>query len=702
MRLAIAQIRSKAGDFAATCDRVAAFAGLACERGAAADVANDVAAQGGGTGDGASGASGRGSDAPGVDLLVVSPMAMTGPEPPSGASSLGFSRDLLDAVGELASTLGQMGVTCLLPIVTSLYGEPMMEALLLRDGSVEPLWLSEMAREFLTSRGGDAAGLGEGPAREPLTFVAGGLRVGVALSDDELAELGERDWGVDLVLCLDNAPFALDDPSSALGGALAESRYQEDAAACSAWLACVGSLGCYDTQVFCGGSFVLTPAGEPAAMAPSFEEGLIVCDVGPGASWAPVTPEVFDKGFFAWRALSLGVADYLAALGTSEAAVALDGSLSSLALATLACDALGPEHVHALVWARPGTAEEGLCRQLAHNLRVDVRTLDGDDTGKTAGAGTTGAAARVAAGSIPAGDAADAHDVAMMALALLARATGAAPLSSADKTGLALEMGVGASAARVACGMLAPFGDLYRTDILELMRSRNMVSAIIPEVALASEDVPALGVAAIADERPERALLRIDSVLAQHVEWGKAPQAIVRDGEDAGLVTAVVAAVAQGEPIRRLAPPSIIASTRSLAELRWPVGVAWHDRARDDDSSLEEEDFDAGMAGVLERVAEAMFGGSAGDLAEGLLGEDDLSEDVETPDADDESGQMREVRDLLGNLADFSYGGNMSQQGPGGVGGHGPGGRGRSRGDGGEQGGGRLVGGWGMGPFSEN
>lgn len=52
---------------------------------------------------------------------------------------------------------------------------------------------------------------------------------------------------------------------------------------------------------------------------------------------------------FCWQALVLALKDFVAAQGMQDVVPALDGTLSAAVLATLASDALGPMHVHALL-----------------------------------------------------------------------------------------------------------------------------------------------------------------------------------------------------------------------------------------------------------------------------------------------------------------------------------------------------------------
>ena len=75
-------------------------------------------------------------------------------------------------------------------------------------------------------------------------------------------------------------------------------QFHYHAKASGAWLVDVGALKLYGESVYCGSSFVLSPAGELVAAAPDFEEGFVSCEVGADvlvAKDAVLSPEVYDQ-----------------------------------------------------------------------------------------------------------------------------------------------------------------------------------------------------------------------------------------------------------------------------------------------------------------------------------------------------------------------------------------------------------------------
>jgi NAD+ synthase (glutamine-hydrolysing) len=108
------------------------------------------------------------------------------------------------------------------------------------------------------------------------------------------------------------------------------------------WIAYVNAVGGQDELVFDGGSLVMGPDGEVACRAATFEEDLLVVDVdddgarvaGGDRTW-PDDPEAV------YRALVLGLRDYVRKNGFGDVVVGLSGGVDSAFVAVLAADTLG-------------------------------------------------------------------------------------------------------------------------------------------------------------------------------------------------------------------------------------------------------------------------------------------------------------------------------------------------------------------------
>lgn len=608
MRIGVAQISTRAGDFAQTARQM-----VECSERAARQ---------------------------GVDLLVFPAATLCGVTPVPRADREGFLLDLAGCVMELAE---ELACPCLVPVLTESDGAVLPDALLIDHGEIRPVGLAARLESLAAggAQGGSATGLPE------LEFA--GARLGVAFTYEDLDTYDEYDYDVDVIVYVSGYGFAVDDPSSALGSSLTEGRFPADAEATGAWIVGVGSLGCYDGQVFAGSSFVLAPWGELAAQAPAFEEALLVCDVDPSAEGpleAPLTPEVYDAPLMAWGALTAGLSAAVRDAGAQGACSVLDGSLGSLLVATLAADALGPARVHALVLSGLDAAADEASESLVRALRLDeghVLRLD-----------VSGEKDPVLARGL-----AEAH------LAALATREGCLPLGSLDKTGRALEDVPAVSAAR-----LQPLGDVYRSDVAALARLRNTISPVMPAGAVSAFAVPRVeGLDAL--PTAEAQVEFCDLVLSGYLEWDLPVSDIAAERGRPGLVEAVVSSLRAHEPARAgQTAASITLSSRTLEEARGPLGLAWDDHVR---------------------PASERLSGRLAELA-GAVTEEGPTEAEDEPDDGDSDGpgesRERDVRDLLGYLRDFSAGGGFAPlEGPGRDG----------------RGGGPLEGGslW-ESPFSEN
>lgn len=583
MRLGIAQLGSLAGDFSATAERMAAYSRRAADQG--------------------------------VDLLVFPMNVLSGAAGVPYVDREGFLLDLAEALSDLTERLA---CPCLVPATADVDGTPTPEAMLIADGDVRPLRLSAFLEDAAAAGAPAPARRRAASSRALPEVELAGCRLGIACSYDDLDDYDEYDYDVNVILYLSTYGFSMDDASSALGPALADSRFLADARATGAWICGVGSLGCYDAETFTGSSFVLAPWGELAAQAPALEEALLVCDVDP-ASEGPLdhalTPEVFDRGAAAWGALTLGLGQTCRQLGASDASLLVDGRLGSSVLAALASDALGPTHVHALVAPGLGPVAAAAARELCRNLRVDARecpSLPGEK------------------------DVLLSADVTQAHLASLAREVGGVALSARDKTGLALEGPRGLDA-----GALAPLGDVYRSDVLAFAHMRNTVSPVIPAAARMAFDVPDLAGLDGCGHSAETRLEFVDYVLASYVEWELPVSDIVEARGHEEVVVAILSRVRALSWARRSTPPALMMSSKLLDEVRSPLGLAWSDRVRPQAERLE-----ATLA--------------AFDRESGGEGPAPAAESAATSGR---GGLPQDAHELLGLLRDVSLGGGLNLDG---------------------------------------
>lgn len=173
--------------------------------------------------------------------------------------------------------------------------------------------------------------------------------------------------------------------------------------------------GGHDELVFDGGSLVVDHRGRVVARAQHFAEDLLVVsldlrsvrasrlrdprlraedkdadpsDDGGGAPHvalplvasevgSPPVAEILDPDAELWTALRVGIADQAAKNGLDHAVVGLGGGIDSSVVALLACEALGPERVTAVIMPATDSdprAEEA-ARELVAALGCDLREV---------------------------------------------------------------------------------------------------------------------------------------------------------------------------------------------------------------------------------------------------------------------------------------------------------------------------------------
>jgi len=108
---------------------------------------------------------------------------------------------------------------------------------------------------------------------------------------------------------------------------------------------CVGGN---DDLIFEGNSCVINRKGEVVARTRNFEEDVLVVDLDDVASMKPLAESPEDETEALYRALVLGLSDYLAKCGFGSAVIGLSGGIDSAVTACIAVDALTPAHVTGL------------------------------------------------------------------------------------------------------------------------------------------------------------------------------------------------------------------------------------------------------------------------------------------------------------------------------------------------------------------
>ncbi len=135
-------------------------------------------------------------------------------------------------------------------------------------------------------------------------------------------------------------------------------------------------VGGNDELIFDGGSLAFGASGELIAQGKLFEEDLVVVDTNATAKLTPQTPVDEEQ---VYKALVIGVRDYLHKCGFKSAVLGLSGGIDSALVACLAVAALGKENVHGISlpsqYSSQGSLDDAAI--LARNLGIkhDVVTI---------------------------------------------------------------------------------------------------------------------------------------------------------------------------------------------------------------------------------------------------------------------------------------------------------------------------------------
>ena len=204
-----------------------------------------------------------------------------------------------------------------------------------------------------------------------------GMRLGIAVCEDiwfaDLCEmLGET--GAEIILSLNASPF--ENAKTDMRMMHAVSRMTETGLP----FVYVNMVGGQDELVFDGSSFALNLGGKIASQMPSFSEGLSLLEARTQSGTCHLTGQISRPATAeedVWRALTLGVRDYVEKNGFPGVILGLSGGVDSAIVAVLAVDALGPERVRVVMMPSDYTADISLAdaEELANNLGLTLETI---------------------------------------------------------------------------------------------------------------------------------------------------------------------------------------------------------------------------------------------------------------------------------------------------------------------------------------
>ncbi len=231
------------------------------------------------------------------------------------------------------------------------------------------------------------------PGPEPGPVVFRGTRIGLMICEDWwFPRVSETlaETGAELLLSINGSPFESHKPERRIQLALL--RVVETGLP----FVFLAQVGGQDELVFDGASFALNADRSLAALLPSFEPALVVTEWqhrDGKLACAPLDlPAEADPLQDVYRALMLGLRDYVEKNRFPGVILGLSGGIDSALSAAIAADALGAERVRAVMLPSPYTSRDSLedaasCARLL-GIRYDTVPITPRHAGVRYGAGT--------------------------------------------------------------------------------------------------------------------------------------------------------------------------------------------------------------------------------------------------------------------------------------------------------------------------
>jgi NAD+ synthase (glutamine-hydrolysing) len=423
-----------------------------------------------------------------------------------------------------------------------------------------------------------------------------GIKVGIAICEDIWSPTGpmfeQAAGGAEVIFVPNGSPYR---QGKHLDRDILLSSRSADA---SCGIVYVNQVGGQDELVFDGGSVVFDHEGQLVARAPQFVENLMVCDLAVPRTYRkraldprgqekptdelPVhlvsgdtrtTGPLLDGGIVEpycveeeiWEALVLGTRDYVTKNGFTDVGVALSGGIDSTIVVAIAVDALGPEHVHAVMMPSRFSSDHSVSDsvKLCENLGVEHRTIAIEPGHR--------AFLDMLAPSFEGRESDTAEEN------LQSRIRGVLMMGLSNKlgwliltTGNKSEMSVGYSTLYGdTAGGYSVIRDVFKLMVYRLCRWRNEKAGteIIPVSVI--EKAPSAELRP--DQRDDQSLPpyeELDPILAGYVEDDLTASELIERGYDEAVVRRIVRLVDIAEYKRRQSPPGIRVTSKAFGRDR--------------------------------------------------------------------------------------------------------------------------------------
>jgi NAD+ synthase (glutamine-hydrolysing) len=323
----------------------------------------------------------------------------------------------------------------------------------------------------------------------------------------------------------------------------------------------VNQVGAQTEIIFDGGSLVFDEEGALKAEMKYFEEDLQVFDLNeiqnvknkyPAVERASDISQIHDG-------LILGIQDYFKKSGFNKAVLGLSGGIDSAIVCALACKALGPENVMAVLMPSKYSSDHSIkdALDLVKNFGCKHEIIEikaaADAFDEMLAKPFEGLEFNLAEENIQA----RCRGIVVMAMS---NKFGYILLNTSNKSECAVGYG---TLYGDMCGAIGVIGDVYKTQIFELAQYINRNEELIPENTIVKPPSAELRPGQKdSDSLPDYDTL--DKILFQHIELQKDSETIIAQGFEEALVKRVLKMVNLAEFKRYQTPPILRVSPKAF------------------------------------------------------------------------------------------------------------------------------------------
>ena len=346
----------------------------------------------------------------------------------------------------------------------------------------------------------------------------------------------------------------------------------------------LNAVGGQDELVFDGGSFVVDKNGEVIHQSNQFEEEIFHIDLDLEVknentqtnlkirekTLSIETGTIYkelSKNEEVYRALKLGLHDYVKKNNFKKVLIGLSGGIDSALTATIAVDALGSENVVGVAMPTKFNSPDSLrdATTLATNLGIEMKIIEIENLAESY---RDLLKKQFEEDIISVTDENIQSRIRGNLLMALSNQTGAMVVSTGNKS----EMAVGYSTLYGdLAGGFALLKDVYKTEVYKLSNYRNSISKVIPENIITKEPSAELRPNQLdKDSLPDYELL--DKILYLYIEEDSSSEKIISKGINEEIVYEVLEKVDRNEYKRKQVAPGVKLTEKAFGkDRRMPI-----------------------------------------------------------------------------------------------------------------------------------